>query len=365
MKLTRQHNRANAPTPVPKGFTLVELMVAITIGLIILAAVSQIFATSRSTYTLEEGLARLQESGRFAMEFISNDLRMAGYIGCQDQLGTVENRLNNPGEYAITGQIVSGHTYTGPGTARTAWTPALPATYFVDGEVVANTDVVLIRRASEQALAVIAPYMTAETDPITIPVGNGLKQWDIVMVADCKGADMFQVTNGDPDADGKLEHTTASPPAPKGPGNAFPDLKQLYGSNAEILRIVTHAYYVGNGASGPSLFRKELLNGQVQARELVENVETLQFFYGVDADNTGVANQFMKADVVDLNPANWNTVASVRIGLLARTPDETGIDVDKTIYDVAGSNFDPTDDRRQRRVFTSTVNVRNYTAYTR
>ena len=68
--------------PSPRGFTLVELMVAMTIGLIILGAVGQIFATSSGTYVLQQDLARLQENGRFSMDFIAHDLRMAGYAGC-------------------------------------------------------------------------------------------------------------------------------------------------------------------------------------------------------------------------------------------------------------------------------------------
>ena len=81
------------------GLTLVELMVAITIGLIILAAVARLFVTSRSTYTLEEGLARVQESGRFAMEFLSQDIRMAGYAGCNANLsGSQVNNMVDPPE---------------------------------------------------------------------------------------------------------------------------------------------------------------------------------------------------------------------------------------------------------------------------
>ena len=58
-------------------------MVALTIGLILLAALTRLFVTSRSTYTLEEGLARVQESGRFAMEFLAQDIRMAGTSAAQ------------------------------------------------------------------------------------------------------------------------------------------------------------------------------------------------------------------------------------------------------------------------------------------
>src|SRR6266536_1972585 len=81
-----------------RGLTLVELMIAMTIGLLILLAVSRIFVTSRATYTYEEGLARTQESGRFAMEFLSQDLRMSGYAGCSSKLavGTYDSTSSDP-----------------------------------------------------------------------------------------------------------------------------------------------------------------------------------------------------------------------------------------------------------------------------
>lgn len=66
------------------GMTLVELMIALLIGAFLLGGVLQIFINSKQTYRMQEGLSRLQENGRFAMEFLSSDIRMAGYWGCHD-----------------------------------------------------------------------------------------------------------------------------------------------------------------------------------------------------------------------------------------------------------------------------------------
>lgn len=77
-----------------RGFSLVELMVAVTIGLIILAAVSGIFVTSKSTYNTTDSLARLQENARFAVHYLSRDIRMAGFAGCLDDLLSISSGLN-------------------------------------------------------------------------------------------------------------------------------------------------------------------------------------------------------------------------------------------------------------------------------
>ena len=64
------------------GFTLVELMVAMLISLLLMGGVIQVFSSSSKSYRNHEGLSRIQENGRFAMEFLSRDIRMADFWGC-------------------------------------------------------------------------------------------------------------------------------------------------------------------------------------------------------------------------------------------------------------------------------------------
>jgi type IV pilus assembly protein PilW len=229
-----------------RGFTLVEILVATSIGLIILAAVSQIFVTSRSTFTLEEGLARLQENGRFAMEFIGQDVRMSGNLGCLQKYSvlagtiaeTVNNRLNFSTDYGwdfTSGQHLRGHTNTGGGTALGDWTPPLPGTingltYFTDGDVSADTDVLVIRRAMAESFK-LTTAVTAGGTPNIAP-GNGLKDDDIVLITDCNFGDIFQITSpGNPDTDGNLPHGAGG-----APGNATNDLSRTYGINSNRRR---------------------------------------------------------------------------------------------------------------------------------
>src|SRR5690606_26200737 len=65
-----------------QGMTLIEIMIALLIGAFLLGGVLQIFINSKQTYRMQEGLSRMQENGRFAMEFLEHDLRMAGFWGC-------------------------------------------------------------------------------------------------------------------------------------------------------------------------------------------------------------------------------------------------------------------------------------------
>lgn len=63
-----------------RGFSLIELMIAMVIGLILLLGVSQVFLSSRQTFTTNEAMTKLQENGRFALEFIATSARQAGYL---------------------------------------------------------------------------------------------------------------------------------------------------------------------------------------------------------------------------------------------------------------------------------------------
>lgn len=63
------------------GFTLVELMVAVTIGLLLTVAVAQLFVGSRQSYATTDDVARMQENMRFAHDVLSRTIRMAGYMG--------------------------------------------------------------------------------------------------------------------------------------------------------------------------------------------------------------------------------------------------------------------------------------------
>ncbi len=354
-----------------RGFTLVKILVATSIGLIILAAVSQVFVTSRSTFMLEEGLARLQENGRFSMEFIGQDVRMSGNLGCLQKYSvlagniaeTVDNRLNFNTDYGwdfSSGQHLAGHTNTGGGTALGNWTPPLPGainglTYFTDGDVSENTDVLVIRRAMAESFKLTTAVPADGTPNIGTP--NGLKNDDIVLITDCNFGDIFQITSsGDPNSDGDLPHGVGG-----APGNATANLSRRYGLNSEVSRVVTRIYYVGPGTDDvtPTLYRKDINSGTANPvpQPLVDNVETMRVLFGEDTDapSDNQANIYRQANDV----VNWTDVVSVRIALLVRTAEESGSDFDTKTYSLAGIPFGPINDRRQRRVFTSTIQIRN------
>ena len=75
-------SRRQRPLTTQQGMTLVELMVSLTLGLLITISVGYLLLSGRQSYRTSINLAGIQENGRFALEFLGKDLRMAGYIGC-------------------------------------------------------------------------------------------------------------------------------------------------------------------------------------------------------------------------------------------------------------------------------------------
>ena len=82
------------PRKAVRGFTLVELMIALTLGLLIVAGVTSLFIGMRASYSFQEGLSRVQENGRFAVQHLSHELRMSGFAGCSNN---IVNWLNPAG----------------------------------------------------------------------------------------------------------------------------------------------------------------------------------------------------------------------------------------------------------------------------
>lgn len=299
-----------------RGFTFVELMIAMTIALVVMATVSMIMVDSGSAYRLTEGLNRTQENGRFAMFFITEDIRKARQMGCSPT--TIVNHLNSPADYYVAGQNVVGYTYTGSGNSPSDWTPTLPAV-FSTGDVVPDTDVIAITRAGDSSIVITPPYMTTPAGALHVEPGSDLDQGDIVLITDCINAELFQITApSDPGANGTIVHSTGGGHTP---GNATKPFSKIYGTGSMIISLMTKYYYIGTGAGGaPALF---VLGGNsvLADAELVGYINDLDAEYGQDTDSDGSVDLYSFADSV----ADWSQVNTVRVSVVARTPEKVSV----------------------------------------
>jgi len=346
-------NRMNPPAlhGPQRGMTLIEVMISITISLILLAGVMQIFSSNKETYRVQDAMARIQEGGRFAVNFLTKDLRMAGYMGCN----SINTQSAPPVNMAdIDGDNIADTVADFTGDGLQGWEYSeLPVNIsatqsLTDVDVVANTDIISIKRADDTGVRLTGNMATVNANvQLDALTANGrFAADDILVISDCEKTDIFAANNV---SNGAVTTTIAHSNAV----NTGNFLSKTYGTDAEVMSLVNTVYYIGTNAAGePSLFRMEMGNaGVLTAQELVEGVEDMQISYGVDTDGDRTANVYLDADAI--NPVasgmDMSEVVSVRIALTLRTLD------DRVATTVDANN----NDRRLRRTFTTTVTLRN------
>lgn len=370
----------NISRPVPsrraqRGIGVIELMVAMVLGLFLLGGTLTLFSTNKKTYEVNDDLSRLQENARFAMEFLARDIRMAGYFGCADNLANVFVHVNfdpadptDPASLYDTSNPVEGYEENGA-----SWTPS--GSTAVVGGITPNTDGISVRYIAPGGAVVQPPYMPTPSAALHLPAGNGLQVGDIIAVNDCDSTDVFQITGPSvPDTSGTINHNTGT----GSPGNATKNLSKTYEGDAQIVRFVGRRYtirdtdYDGDGTvDGPSLYRTAYNpvggNAVISTDELVRGVENMQILFG--EDTTGDRQPDVYVDTDDVT--SWANVVSVRVGLLLRTVDEYDTVVDNANVDVFSGARGCADTaanpgcvpvaglRVQRRAFTSTFLMRN------
>lgn len=344
-----------------RGISLVELMVSITVGLVLMTGVVQLFLSSRATFTTQQAISRVQETGRLAVEFLGQDIRMAGYMGCMSRNLNITNTLNNSGSLAYKFDVgIEGIDYDG--TTVTGY----PA------DVVSGTDILVVRSANDNAVGVVqnnnsAQLFAENTGQVANGCGagetmfSGMCEGDILVVSDCEKARVFQATNLTSTAGNTAVNVPHSNDGKYTPGNADSswggssvDPSENFGPDSEIIKVNTTLYYIRNGTSGrPSLYQQK---GD-QSLEFLEGVENMQLTYGRDTSGDGIPDVYNTATQV--TAANdWESVASVRVQLLISSTDDNVLQETQP-YTFNGTAVNDPGDRRLRQVFINTIGIRS------
>lgn len=330
-----------------RGISLVEIMIALVAGLLLTGGVIQIYASNKQTYRVADASGRIQENARFALELLARDLRMAGYQGCAGGARVLVNTLNDTSSYLYGFDIaVQGFEATSP----SAWTPTVHASIT---SPLGGRDIVAIRGVFGSGVAITGQpnnsgdcnNASSYTADLKVSDASGFSPGDIVVAGNCSRVSIFQITNV---SSGKnVVHNTGAGT----PGNATKNLGACYAGNGELVKITTRTFYIRSNPAGiPALYRKD---GSAAAEELVEGVEDMQILYGLDSNGDGETDQFVRANDV----ADWNRVASVRISLLLQSIEDNLTTAPQS-YTFNGATVTPAD-RRLRRVFTTTIGLRN------
>lgn len=367
-----------------RGVSLVELMIAMVLGLLVTAGVLQLFSGQKLTHMTNEGLARVQENGRFAVETLKREFRGIGSSGFCAARTTINNHLREDCAGYVNAAYDPNQPFTGwefDGTGRNedfdldvietagdnSWRSLQDGAVVTLPEVLADrvvkgSDVIIIRRPE------VIPGLTAKNNnkanasSINLTGNNVLGKNAIVLVSNCSKSDLFQNRSNDSAAVYSSGSGTCDSP---GPGNnSKVNFSTAYGDDMQIFRIRVFAFYIGiNQDTGqPSLYRADMSRGVEEAfhEELAEGVESLQILYGysLPADQGGDGQSvdfWVPADEVP----DWGLIIGIRAAMLMRSPDRAGGAPVQQTFDLAGARITHPSDNRMRRPFLTTVSLRN------
>jgi len=268
------------------GLSLVELMIAMLLGLLLIGGVLQIFLSSKQTFSSNSALSRIQENGRIAMELITYDLRNAGYKG--ECVGTLNN---------LTGLTDARYTLD---LALQGWESGATIPSWFSETRRSGTDAILLKHAATASGA--TPSAASSTTSINTAAATGIAQNTILVLADPIGCDMFKNNSG------------ASASAVSVDGATF---GHLYPSTADILKFESTIYYIKNNAAGsPSLYRIRYNSGST-VEEIAEGMQDLQIKYAVGNASGAVTGDYVDATSI----TNWANVVSAQVTLTAISTD--------------------------------------------
>lgn len=311
-----------------RGVSLIELMVALVIGLVMIGGAITVYLKARDTYATTDATARLQENARYAIALIESDVRMANFWGLNNRPDFVKVNAASALPTNCGATFASDVNRFLSGTNNT-YSLACAAS---GGGARAGSDVLLVRHAS-------ATRVTPQS--ALVPAADRSR---VMIVSSRTAAEIFVPQN--------TSNSIPSGYATTDPANAPP--------LADTRQMISNAYYVSQNSSiangYPALRRKFLMAGPtVGDEELLPGVEHLQFQLGVDMNGDATADVFANPGAV---PAGGNPV-SVRIWLLLRSQDIDVSHTDSTPYVFADQNLAASGDQYRRMLVSKTIQLRN------
>ena len=294
------------------GLSMVELMVAMALGLFLVLALVQILINGKESFGSANHLSRLQETGRIATGLMITDLKRAGYMGGNSDI---------PNIFGSTGQVNPNLTCA---TGNNSWTRMVSQP--IEGLDDSNAGYTCIPDATYLRGDVVTVRYTAPF------VAAGALDDDRLYLR----SSLFE---------GKIFVGSAEAQA----------VNQVMDTPQNVRELLAYSYFVGdsgrtcNGATVPSLFRVRVdENGLPVVEELLPGIDNLQARYGD-------GQRYYDAD----NVPNWDAIVAVRIWLLVRAEcAETGF-TDGNTYNMGDQSITPNDSFR-RQLYSSVVMIRNF-----
>ncbi|MYF11365.1 MAG: hypothetical protein F4229_10340 [Gammaproteobacteria bacterium] len=330
-----------------QGLSLVELLLALALGLVVTLGLAQQYAGGQAAASSLMEQADAQDSGRYALAFLRQSAAAAGGLGCNGRAVRLGSVLNGDWDDLFEFNLsrpVQGFDYQGDGasTALDDWAPSLaPLPRQASGGTVnalargtgirlerlaPGADIIVFRRLKQPAFA-LAAGLAPDGDPVVQDSAGGrLRAGDVALVSDCEQAAMFRITRVAAAGPGQsvLRRAPGSGPYDNDGGRSLSESGQRYGGathgeGAQVAQVVTEIYFVGHGADRreAGLWRR---SGASRPVELVAGIVDLQVWAGVDGDRHDGFNGPNRYLPFSVLPARGSPSRSPAEGSLADDP---------------------------------------------
>lgn len=349
------------------GFSLIELMVALTIGLILVSGIIAVYIAQTQTYKTTGSQGSIQDSENAIAALVTPAVRSTGFMGCSNvmfaqsnlnpggppPLGTLDNAQTMLMGYDYTGTAGAGSVFTiasenPPNDANMAdWSPGLDPSLASD--VLPGSDVLIVFGAAPLSQPVGVTSISPGSSSFMTQSTTGLAVGQFAAISDCAKATVFQISG--------ITGSTVTHAAGAGAlANQTSALPVNYQTAAQVVPMQETAFFVAQGQNGETTLMRAVLqaNGIWNIQPLVPGVETMQVLYGIGAN--GATSQYLPASAV----TNWALVTTVRLGFLLEGQAGSGSPSNNpTAFSVLGTQFTTPTDTRLRHVYEMTINVRN------
>jgi len=348
--MSRLHRRRMA------GLTLVEMMIALTLGLIVIAALVGVFITSNRSYRQNEAIAAMQDNARFALDALGRDIAMAGFWGGVRPIDAAD-RLRLSTSALVGGDCGAGTTVNLSSAIifrdhRQALAGAAgDFSCLTVAELQADSDIVLIRRLSGDMA--MERTLTGTTGELTVN--------RVYVKTNRNAGTLFRATttnNFDTATDCVDAAAASSGCVPSAPSPADTTPVQVFAYTPQVYYVRSRMRAAEDGSPIPGLCRRFLndtVNPPVMQEDcLAEGVERLQIEWGI---GTGQVERYTSTPTV----AELDAVVTARIHLVVRsTALQTRGSTDNKTFTLANLDAYTPTDSVLRRAYSTTVQLKNY-----
>ena len=350
-----------------RGFTLLEIMVALTLGVLLLGPVIGLSLTQSQVYKSSHSQASIQNAENAISALLVPTVRAAGFIGCGALASAVSNLIpGGPpplGALNSTPAMLAGFDSigtAGPSSSwtigadnqaneldATRWSPALDSS--LAGHVLPGSDVLIVLSAAPGSQPVAAAGSVAGSNSVSAADTSSFSIGQIVAVSDCLKSSIFSVT-------GISSNTLVHAAGSGAMANATAALSLNFAPGAQLVSVQQTAFFVAHGTAGQSVLMRATWTGTTWKHEpIVPGIDSMQVLYGIGTAADGVIARYVPASAVP----DWTLVHGVHLAFLIQGRPGSAARGGMAAPVLLGTTVTPPADTRLRRVYELTVHLRN------